>query len=163
MPMLLYIPYSSSAASPEWVRALTMLLIVLALLLSGLVAGLGRQGTELSPDNRFYRSYFELLSWRFGQWQPLPPVVGITLKFFTEVTRGNAGNGAASWGVWDTSGVRYQKLVLLLSLQNSTTGLVINEFSADELPQARQAAQEAATRFGVPVREYLVPQRPQRR
>lgn len=151
------------SSSPEWVRSLAMLLILVVMLGTGLLAALGREGTDLSPDNRYYRRYFGLLGLRLGRWQLLPPVVGITLKFYSEVARGNAGNGPSSWGIWDTAGVRYRKLVLLLSLQGSATGLVVGEFSTDNLEAARQAAQALAGRFGVPVREYLVPQRTRRR
>jgi hypothetical protein len=161
--MLLFafsIPVGSSSGSPEWLVNLTMLLILLALLLGGLGAAIGHNGLEISGDSRFYRNYFGILGWHIGRWQPLPPVVGITLKFYTEVSGGISGNGAGSWGVWDSSGVRCEKLVLLLSLQSTREGLILKEFTSNELAVARHAAQEVATRFGgVPVREYLLPAR----
>lgn len=155
-----YLPIGagSTGSLGKW-SSLPMLLVLLVAVLLGLVAQLGREGRELSSDNRRYRRYFDLLGWRWGRWQPLPPVVGVTLKFFTEVAKGDS----TSWGIWDTSGQRYQKLVLLLSLQDSREGLVLNEFNTDELAVTRQAAQELATRFGVPVHEYLAPQRTRRR
>ncbi|RZK45396.1 MAG: hypothetical protein EOO59_21150 [Hymenobacter sp.] len=68
------------------------------LLLVALVSVVGHTAVEISSDNRYYRTYFGLLGLRLGRWQLLPPVTGVTLKFFS-----TQGSGPApSAGSWST-------------------------------------------------------------
>lgn len=123
-----------------------------------LLAGLSSiyTGLEISDDRQRSRDYRGLLSWRFGRWRPLPPVVGITLKYYA--TRAKAGRPSAiSWGVWKPASRRHEELVLMLSLQNRLTGLIIGRCALDDVNEAIDFAHELAEYFDVPVRQYLPP------
>ena len=113
-------------------------------------------GLEISVDRQRSRDYWGLLSWRFGRWQPLPPVVGITLKYYA--TRTKAGRPSAlSGGVWKPTSRRHEELVLLLSLQNRATGLIVGRCALDDVNAAIDFAHELADYFNVPVQQYLPP------
>lgn len=157
MTAFLYIPHIGS-----YTLSWPVVAFVGLFLLVKLAAKAGRTTVEFSADHRQYRQGWQLLGLQTGTWKPLPPVVGVTLKYFS-TTSSEPVAGIDSWGTWNTSTTRHEKLVLLLSLQNSATGLIIDEYGPDDLAAAREAAQALAARFGVEVREYLVPQRTRRR
>ena len=129
--------------------------------LAGLVClgvGLGLSswgaGIEFSPDLQRYRHYFALRRWRFGRWQPLRPVVGITLKYHSTVTKGSA-LGSANKYAWQSSPSRHEQLIVLLSQQGSATGIILAYYSLDAVNEAIDFAHELADRFQVPVNQYL--------
>ena len=123
-----------------------------------LVAGLSSlyTGLEISADRRHRRDYWGLLGRRFGRWQPLPPVVGITLKYHSTVAK--AGRPSAlSWGIWKPASRRHQELVLMLSLSKQPTGLIVGRYDLDDVNAAIDFAHELAEYFDVPVNQYLPP------
>ena len=116
------------------------------------LVGLIRAGMDFSADNRLYREYYMLFGRRFGRWQPLPVIVGVTLKYFSEVVTVNSGN---NWKVWHNGPNRIGKLVVMLSVKNTATGIILSYFSLDDVNQASDFAHEIAEKFGVPVNIFL--------
>ena len=115
----------------------------------------GCTGLEISPDRRRSRDYWGVLGLRFGSWQPLPPVVGVTLKYYATLAAGRSG--PTSWGIWQQSSRRYEELVLMLSLHNQPTGIITGRYTLDEVNEAIDFAHELAAYFDVPVNQYLPP------
>ena len=113
-------------------------------------------GLEISADRRHRRDYWGLLSRRFGRWQPLPPVVGITLKYHSTVTKAGQPN-VTSQHTWKPARRRSEELVLMLSLPNQPTGLIVGRYDLDEVNEAIDFAHELAGYFDVPVNQYLPP------
>lgn len=123
-----------------------------------LVAGLSSlyTGLEISADRRHRRDYWGLLGRRFGRWQPLPPVIGITLKYYATVTKAGQPN-VTSRNTWKPARRRSEELVLMLSLHNQPTGLIVGRYDLDEVNEAIDFAHELAEYFDVPVNQYLPP------
>ena len=118
--------------------------------------GLVHTGLEISTDCRQRRAYWGLLGRRVGRWQPLPPVVGVTLKYYATLEK--AGRPSArSWGVWKPANRRHEELVLMLSLQNRATGFIIGRCALNDVNAAIDFAHEVAAYFDVPVNQYLPP------
>ncbi len=111
-------------------------------------------GLEFSPDLQRYRPYSALGRWRFGRWQPLRPVVGVTLKYYSVLERAST-SGSSNWGVWKSSHNRREELIVLLSLRGSATGLIMAHFTPDDVNDAIDFAHDTADRFRVPVNQYL--------
>ena len=55
-------------------------------------------GLEISADRQRSREYRTLLGRRVGRWQPLSPVVGVTLKYYSTVAKAGRPN-ALKWGI----------------------------------------------------------------
>jgi len=91
-----------------------------------------------------------LLGLKIGQWQALPLVVGVTLKYFSERDNVSLVKGTSHV-------IIYRRLVVMLSLHNSATGLIAGRFRVGKVELARATARQLAIRFGVPVHEYLLP------
>ncbi|MDJ0365316.1 hypothetical protein QMK33_09130 [Hymenobacter sp. H14-R3] len=130
-----------------WVAGLVGLAVVLGL------SSLGT-GLEFSPDLQRYRQYLELRRWRVGRWQSLPLVVGITLKYYSAVSKDSA-LGSSNKYAWKNPKGRHQELIVMLSQQRSATGIIMAHFSLDAVNDAIDFAHELADRFQVPVNQYL--------
>lgn len=137
----------AALGAPGWVASL-----------GGLAAGLGlgavRSGIEISPDLRRSREYLALAGWRVGAWQPLAPVVGVTLKYYSTLEKA-ATSSTTHWGVWNDAQRRREELIVMLSLQHSATGLIVAHFGLDDVNVAIDFAHDTAARFDVPVNQYL--------
>jgi hypothetical protein len=119
---------------------------------------LGKLGIEIRNGRKAYRNCFMLFGWRVGQWQPLPSVIGITLKYFSYMEKGNSTpSGAMSWGIWNNRSQRHEELVVMLSLENSKIGLIINRFELDDVNKAIDVSHDIADFFDVPVHQFLPP------
>ncbi|MEJ7664621.1 MAG: hypothetical protein WKG07_36450 [Hymenobacter sp.] len=113
-------------------------------------------GLEISADRRRSREYWGLRGWRVGSWRPLPPVVGITLKYYAVRTKASRVT-STSWGVWKPASHRHEELVVMLSLRNRATGLIVGRCALDDVNAAIDFAHELAGYFDVPVHQYLPP------
>ncbi|GAA4497851.1 hypothetical protein GCM10023172_13440 [Hymenobacter ginsengisoli] len=111
-------------------------------------------GQEISSDKQFTRAYYGWGNLHLGSWQPLPKIVGVTVKSFSHMGSGPAPS-RTSWGQWDTSATRYEEAVILLSVADSVNGLIVGHYSLDELPATLQLARATAEYLGVPLRTYL--------
>jgi hypothetical protein len=90
------------------------------------------KGIGLDVAGKRYRFYISLLQLRIGDWQPLPTIRGVTLKYFSErVTSGKPGRMRAD---------KVDYYVLLLSVQNSQQGIIVKEYDLDERQEALQLA-----------------------
>ena len=114
---------------------------------------LTKEGIEFSDDHRSMRNYYSLLGWRYGSWEPLPTITGVTLKYFSELV--NNTNSKYSWGVWNNTPNRNEKLIVMLSVQNRATGIILGEFSMDDVNSANSFAHDIAEEFAVPVHVFL--------
>lgn len=93
-------------------------------------------GLEISANKRNYRSYVGLPGLHLGRWQPLPPVVGVTLKYFSSSR---------------------ERIVVLLSVGGQSQGLVCGRFELDDVNKAIDLAHDTAEAFSVLVTMYLPP------
>ncbi|TDN40402.1 hypothetical protein A8B98_13230 [Hymenobacter sp. UV11] len=123
-------------------------------LVGGLLLSSVEAGTEISPDLSQSRQYLSLLRWRVGRWQSLPPVVGVTLKYYSTLEKGDTAS-TTSWGVWSNPRNRHEELIVMLSLQQRTNGFILAHFSPDDVNDAIDFAHDTAERFRVPVNQYL--------
>lgn len=114
---------------------------------------LTKAGMEFSADHRAVPEYYSLFGWRFGRWQSLPPIVGVTVKYFSEIVSPTPGR--YSWGIWNDAPWHYAKLVVLLSVKNNPVGMVVGNFSLNEATEALDFARVMAEGFAVPVHTFL--------
>lgn len=121
-------------------------------MLGGLIASFGKVGVEFSTDFRSFREYHALFGWRIGRWQQLPIISGVTLKYFSEVI---PTDSTYSWGIWNDKPTIAKELIVMLSIQNKSTGIIIGRFSVQDTHQAVGYVQGVAKDFGVPARIYL--------
>lgn len=124
----------------------------IALVLCVVSARLVHTGVEIDPVKKIQRTYYTALGRSVGTWKPLPPVTGVTLKYFSSRSR-----KADTWGVWNEGDQRNEKLILLLSVAGSRTGITLQSFFTSSLPEAHQFAQEMADKLEVPLHVYLPP------
>ena len=120
-------------------------------LLGCLLLGLSRPGLEFTPDCRSYREYHALFGWRFGRWQLLPKIVGVTLKYFTVKI-----NNSSKYR-WNSTSEQSQSLIIMLSVENKQDGIIVAYFSIEAVSQAIVYANELADTLHVPVNLYLPP------
>ena len=129
-------------------------LIVGLTLVAGLLTWFTQAGVEVRPAPRALRAYYALFGRRWGRWQPLPPIVGVTVKYFSE--RVPFTPGKYSWGVWNNPPPRRdEQLVVLLSVQNNPVGVVIGHFAVDDDTGAVAFARGLADDLAVPVHTFL--------
>lgn len=124
-------------------------------LLGCLLASLGRIGIEFRLDRTAYREYYTLFGFRAGQWQLLKSVVGVTVKYYSEIAK--SSNGRYSWGVWNNQPRRHEEVIIMLSIRNSVTGIILGRCALDDVNLAIDEAHTIAVFFAVPVRQYLPP------
>ena len=163
--MALSDPFSPSALHPKFFAIPAGIFFVLAVfrvdnvigavlaLFSCLLIMLTKAGMEFSADNQSFREYYSLLGQRFGQWELLPPIVGVTVKYFSEMERG--GSSRYSWGIWNNAPRSHGMLIVMLSVKNKSTGIIIAKFSIDDVNSTVDFAHVVAGNFSVPVNTFL--------
>ena len=115
--------------------------VLLAVSLAFLYKGLG-----FDLSGKRYRVYTGLFDWRFGTWEVLPPISGVTVKYFSElVTSGKAGR-------MRTDQVGYY--VLMLSVVDSPQGLILQRFGLNQKEYALELSEQIANIFQVQVATY---------
>ncbi|NML63994.1 hypothetical protein HHL22_02135 [Hymenobacter sp. RP-2-7] len=129
--------------------AWTSILVGLA---SWLVACTTYPGFEFSKDGLRMRDYHGLFGIKIGRWEKIPPVVGVTIKQFSEMIKNDSKYSA---GIWNSSSTRHAELIVMLSVKHSTNGIIMGRFSIDKPEQATEFANQLAERFKVPVNSYL--------
>ncbi|GAA4029931.1 hypothetical protein GCM10022409_12730 [Hymenobacter glaciei] len=118
--------------------------------LSGcLIVSLGESGIEFSLDYLTYRHYHKILGRRFGPWQTLPTVMGVTLKYFS------SKSSASSKYDWSDVPKQHQTLIVMLSVANTRDGIIVAYFSMNDINQASDFVHEIAEKLHVPVNIYL--------
>ena len=118
-------------------------------LLGCLMITLGHSGLEFSPDCLTYRYYHKILGYRFGRWQTLPTVVGVTVKYFSTRRK------SSSKYEWSNASKQNEVLIIMLSIANARGGIIIAYFSMDDVNQASDFAHKVAEKLHVPVNIYL--------
>ena len=126
---------------------------VLLGLAAWLLSSRGYAGKELTTDFAQVRDYYDLLGWRFGRWQKLPVIVGVTLKRYSVLQSDRPA--AMGWGSWQNATRRVEELVIMLSVQDSRQGLIVGRTAVAELTATTEAAQRLAAHLGVPLNCYL--------
>lgn len=128
-------------------------LIVGLTLLACLLSWSTQAGLEVRATPRALREYYSLFGRRWGRWQPLPPIVGVTVKYFSELVPPTPSK--YSWGIWNDQARRDEQLIVLLSVQDRPVGVVVGHFAADDAPGALAFARGLADDLAVPVHTFL--------
>ncbi len=79
---------------------------------------------------------------------------GVTIKQFSEFLTDDSRYNA---GIWDSSPKRYKEVIVMLSVKDSSTGIIIARFSENEITQAIEFSSNIAEKFNVPVSDFLPP------
>jgi hypothetical protein len=90
-------------------------------------------GVEIDTTRRLHRTYYSVLGNVVGPWEPLPPVTGVTLKYFSTVSRNSTLSAQNSWGIWKDGDKRNEELIVMLSVARSNTGITLQSYSLDRL------------------------------
>lgn len=112
-------------------------------------------GLEVDLSKGSQRTYYSILGNPTGSWKPLPPVRGITLKYFSTTSHNTTPSSTNSWGMWKDANKRNEEIIVMLSIAGSSTGITLQTFPIEGLPAAVDFAQGLADRFGVPLNTYL--------
>lgn len=114
-----------------------------------LAASLGfmYKGIGFDLPRQRYRIYTGLFQWRFGSWQRLPKVIGVTVKYFSELTT------SGKPGRMRTDKIGY--FVLMLSIYESSQGIILQEFQLNQEEYMMTLGKEIAQTFNVPLNSFL--------
>ena len=116
-------------------------------ILLGLSLGFLYKGLGFDLAGKRYRVYSGLFQWRFGTWQSLPPIAGVTVKYFSElITSGERGH------------VRTDKAgyyILMLSVSQSSQGIILQEFPMSQRDYVIKLGEQIASTFNVPMHSFL--------
>jgi hypothetical protein len=128
----------------------------------GLVSCIGahwlvQTGVEVDIKRGVQRTFYSILGNSVGSWKPLPPVIGVTLKYFSAISRNATPSARNSWGIWKDSDKRNEEIIVMLSITGSSTGITLQTFPIDGLSVAVDFAQDLADQLGVPLNTYLSP------
>ena len=116
-------------------------------LLLGVSLGFMYKGIGFDLPGKRYRVYTGLFQWRFGTWAFLPPVSGVTVKYFSElVTSGKPGRMRTD---------KADYYVLMLSVTNSSQGIIIQRFNLDQKEYALSLAEQIADILDVSIATFL--------
>ena len=109
--------------------------------------GFLHEGVDFDLDCRRYRLYTGLHKWKIGTWTQLPTISGVTIKYFTEIITTE-----------DETGLRTDKdarFILLLSVANSSQGIIIQQFGLTEKEHALIMGARIAAIFQVPLATFI--------
>jgi hypothetical protein len=148
---------------PSWVSGRTLLgLVFLAaggycisvgefkgffLVVLGLLRVFLYQGFEFDLPRQRYRQYHAIFGLRLGAWEPLPPTVEVTLKYFSQLrTSGQAGLRRQD---------KDEQLLVMLSVPDSAKGVILHHFPLQSAPAANAFADALAAYLGVAVHQQV--------
>lgn len=161
LPTLVFYPHQPRLVS--WLTALAGTFFLLGcwfinagtwlfgtlIIVMGLVPCLLHKGGEFDLARRSFRSFVApvgLGALRMGSWEALPPIVGVTIKYFAKlVTSGRPGRMRTD---------NIESFIVMLSVQDSTQGIIIGEYGLHERARAEIFAQEIADHLAVPLKIY---------
>ncbi|WP_303311949.1 hypothetical protein [Hymenobacter sp. BT730] len=106
------------------------------LIITGLILRTEPSEFELDLPGRRYRRFTNVFGVKSGEWQPLPPITGVVVKYFSEYEIA----GRRGWQV-ETAQIYY---ILMLSVQNSPQGIIIEKFSFWQKEKALHLADSIA-------------------
>ncbi|MBO0359050.1 hypothetical protein J0X19_13910 [Hymenobacter sp. BT186] len=118
-------------------------------------AWLVQSGLEIDLAQGMQRTYYTALGFSVGQWKPLAPVVGITLKYFSSIQPNTTPSSRRSWGVWNDASQRTEEVIVMLSIAHSSTGMIIKTLPLSEMQEAIAFAKDLAEQLGVPLHTYI--------
>ena len=105
------------------------------------------KGMDFDLPGKRYRLYTGLFNWRFGTWNILPSISGVTVKYFSELyTSGKPGRIR-------TDQVEYY--VLMLSVVNLREGIILQRFGLNQKEYALTLSGQIADVFKVPLTIFL--------
>lgn len=119
------------------------------------IAMLGQHGLEIDPAQARMRTYHSLFGYSVGRWQPLPSVVGVTIKYFAYTTTNATPSGNSSWGIWNDSRQFSKEIVTMLSVAGSSTGIILQTYALEQAAEAVDFGQTLADQLAVPLNNYL--------
>ena len=119
----------------------------LAGLILGLILGFLYKGFGFDLSAKRYRVYTGLFQWRFGGWEPLPSVVGVTVKYFSQLTTSGEPGRLRT----DKSG----EYILMLSIENSANGVILQRFGSNQAEYALELGKRVANVFDVRLTSFL--------
>ena len=105
------------------------------------------EGVDFDLNYRRYRLYTGLYKWKIGAWTQLPTIAGITIKYFSDLVT-----------TQDETGVSKDKnarLILMLSVANSSQGIIIQQFGLTEKEHALIMGARIAAIFQVPLATFI--------
>lgn len=104
-------------------------------------------GACFDLQGKRYRLYRSWAGVKLGKWQPLPPVRHVVLKY-------HAHRQPAPKRQWSTASQVAQQYILMLSVANSTTGIILRDYAFEQLEEARLTAATLAATLGVDAHEF---------
>ena len=105
------------------------------------------EGIDFDLDCKRYRLYTGLHRWKIGAWKQMPTIVGVTIKYFSELVTTE-----------DETGLRTDKnarLILMLSVANSSQGIIIQQFDLTEKKFALITGERIAAILRVPLAPFM--------
>ena len=105
------------------------------------------EGTDFDLDCKRYRLYTGLHRWKIGAWKQMPTIVGVAIKYFLEPVTTE-----------DETGLRTDKkarLILMLSVANSSQGIIIQQFELTEKKFALTTGERIAAILRVPLAPFM--------
>ncbi|UOQ68260.1 hypothetical protein [Hymenobacter volaticus] len=112
-------------------------------------------GTEVDITLGLQRTYYTVVGYSYGNWKPLPPIAGITLKYFSTISYNVTPSSRTSWGIWNDAKKRDEEIIIMMSVTQSSTGIIIKTAPLSELQVALEYAQGLAKQLNVPLNTYL--------
>ena len=105
------------------------------------------EGIDFDLDCKRYRLYTGLHRWKIGAWKQMPTIVGVAIKYFLELVTTE-----------DETGLRTDKnarLILMLSVANSSQGIIIQQFDLTEKKFALTTGAQIAAILRVPLAPFM--------
>lgn len=135
-----------AAAGIYWFTCGNWLLGLFGLLLA-LSAGFLYKGLGFDLDARCYRVYTGLFKWKFGAWEHLPTICGVTIKYFSVLsTSGRQGRMRTD---------KIGEYILILSVSGSIQGIVLQRFSLNQKEYALALGNQIAQFMQVPLATFF--------
>ncbi|GAA4384263.1 hypothetical protein [Hymenobacter koreensis] len=105
------------------------------------------KGVAFDIPNRRYRHFSKIGGLRIGRWEQLPSVSRVVAKYFSQLgTSGKPGRMRTD---------REEYLVVMLSVEGSATGIIVERLALEAKSEALELAEDLARPLGIP--EVYVP------
>ena len=105
------------------------------------------EGIDFDLDCKRYRLYTGLHRWKFGAWKQMPAIVGVTIKYFSELVTTENETGLRT--------DKNARLILMLSVTDSSQGIIIQQFDLTEKKFALTTGARIAAILQVPLATFV--------